>query len=165
MQTVFAVGGGVGVLFWSPLSELYGRRPTFIASQFFLVVFQIAPPVAPNIGTIFVTRFLCGLFGTAAATNTGGTIHDLWVRDESGGPLSLYTLSSVSSPPLSLVYTGYLIMNKDWQWTFWVFMVVSRAFLVLHILTIPKTRPTVPEPLKIFEYMDADSEHTENSAA
>jgi hypothetical protein len=38
VQTVFALGGGVGVLFWSPLSELYGRRPTFIASQFFLVV-------------------------------------------------------------------------------------------------------------------------------
>jgi MFS family permease len=146
VQTVFAVGGGVGVLFWGPLSEIYGRRPTFIASQFFLVVFQAAPPVAPNIGAIFVTRFLNNLLGTAAATNTGGTIHDLWVRDESGGPLSLYTLSSVSSPPLSLVYTGYLIMNKGWQWTFWGFMAVSGAFLVLYILTIPETRPTVSKP-------------------
>jgi len=169
VQTVFAVGGGVGVLFWGPLSELYGRRPTFIASQFFLVVFQAAPPVAPNIGAIFVTRFLGGLLGTAAATNTGGTIHDLWVRDESGGPLSLYTLSSVSSPPLSLVYTGYLIMNKGWQWTFWVFMAVSGAFLVLYILTIPETRATVPKPprdLWVHAYMLISKiENTDNSTA
>lgn len=68
-----------------------------IISWFCLFIFQLPVALAPNIGTVIVCRGLQGLLGIAPATNTGGTIHDLWVRDESGPALSFYAVSSVQS--------------------------------------------------------------------
>ena len=33
---------------------------------------------------------------------------DLWTRNESGGPMAVYGLSSTLGPPLALVMSGYL---------------------------------------------------------
>lgn len=141
--TMHCLGAGIGILFWGPLSERYGRRPIAIVSQFLLFIFQLPAALAPNIGTLIVFRFLQGFGGTAPGSNTGGTIHDLWIRDESGPALSSYAISTVTSPGLTLVATGYLIQNKGWRWVFWVMMAVFGAFLLLIILTIPETRHSV----------------------
>lgn len=58
--TMVALGGGFGPLFWGPLSERYGRRPTMLASQFLLFILQLGFALAPNIGTVFAMQFLTG---------------------------------------------------------------------------------------------------------
>ena len=54
--------------------------------------------LAPNIATVLVCRFIQGFSGSAPLANTGGVVHDLFARDESGYAVALYALSSTDGP-------------------------------------------------------------------
>ena len=108
-----------------------------------LFIFQLPVALAPNIGTILVCRFIGGFAGGAPLTNTGGTVSDLWKRNESGGPMAVYGLSSTFGPPMALVISGYIGKNKGWTWIFWVLMIITGGFWVILVATIPETRHTI----------------------
>lgn len=140
---MYILGFAIGPMFLAPLSEFYGRSPVYISTWFILVMLHIGLALAPNIGTIIVIRFLAGFFGSAPLTNSGGTISDLWKRDESGFPMAIYGLSSTGGPPLALVMSGYLAQNLGWRWLFWVQMIVIGGFWLIMALMLPETRHTI----------------------
>ncbi|KAF1989720.1 polyamine transporter [Aulographum hederae CBS 113979] len=141
--SLYVLGFAIGPVLLAPLSECFGRQPVYIVSWFILVMFQLPLALAPNIGTILVCRFIGGFAGGAPLTNTGGTISDLWRRNESGGPMAVYGLSSTFGPPTALVMSGYIGMNLGWRWIFWVLMAITGGFWILLVLTIPETRHTI----------------------
>ena len=51
--------------------------PLFIGYGIF-AIFQIPVPVAQNLETLFVCRFLRGVFGAAPLAIVGGAMADLW---------------------------------------------------------------------------------------
>lgn len=87
-----------------------------------------------------VARFLQGFFGSTPLTNTGGTISDLWARDESGHAMSIYGVSSTMGPPLSLVLTGYLASVKGFRILAWALMGITGGFWIIMLFTLPETR-------------------------
>ena len=78
------VDHSTGPLAWSPLSELLGRRILWIFPFLVYIIFNIPCALAPNIGCLLVSRFLCGFFGSAPLTLAGGTISDIWGPEERG---------------------------------------------------------------------------------
>ncbi|KAK7749686.1 hypothetical protein SLS53_000265 [Cytospora paraplurivora] len=141
--SLYILGFAIGPLIFAPLSEFYGRNPVYTISWFLLVLFQIPLALAPNIGTVLVCRLLQGFFGSAPLTNTGGTVSDLWARDESGPAMAIYGLSSTLGPPLALVISGWVALNMGWRSLFWVYMAILAGFCILLILTVPETRHSI----------------------
>ncbi|KAI0157711.1 major facilitator superfamily domain-containing protein [Xylariaceae sp. FL1272] len=140
--SMYVLGFAVGPMLLAPLSENFGRRNVYIGSWFSLVVLQLPIALAPNIGTIIVCRFLAGFAGSAPLTNTGGSISDLFRRDESGAIMAVYGLSSTLGPPSALPVTSYIAQNLGWRWVFWVLMAITGGFWILLVLTVPETRHT-----------------------
>ena len=132
--SLYILGFAIGPVLLAPLSEYYGRNPIYIISWFLLVIFQIPLALAPNIGTILVCRFIAGFFGSAPLTNTGGTVSDLWAMNDCGKPMAIYGLSSTFGPPLALVISGYVALEKGWRWGFWVAMIISGGFWVFFVV-------------------------------
>lgn len=64
-------GFGVGPLVFAPLSEVYGRKSAVLAPYFIAAIFSFATATAKDFQTIMLTRFFCGVFGSAPITNTG----------------------------------------------------------------------------------------------
>lgn len=141
--SMYVLGFAIGPVLLAPLSEYFGRQPVYIISWFILFIFQLPVALAPNIGTIIVCRLIGGFAGGAPLTNTGGTISDVWARNESGGAMAVYGLSSTFGPPMALVISGYIGLNLGWRWIFWVLMAITGAFWILIILTIPETRHSI----------------------
>ncbi|KAJ5621126.1 hypothetical protein N7510_005110 [Penicillium lagena] len=141
--SLYVLGYAIGPVLLAPLSEYFGRQPVYVVSWFFLFIFQLPIALAPNIGTILVCRFIGGCAGGAPLTNTGGSISDLWVRNESGGPMAVYGLSSTFGPPMALVVTGYIGLNAGWRMIFWVLMAMTGGIWILLVLTVPETRHTI----------------------
>ncbi|KAK7621394.1 major facilitator superfamily domain-containing protein, partial [Phyllosticta citricarpa] len=64
-------GFGVGPLLFAPLSEVYGRKSAVLAPYFVAAIFSFGTAAAKDLQTIMLTRFFCGVFGSAPITNTG----------------------------------------------------------------------------------------------
>ena len=62
--SLFVMGLGLGPMIMGPLSEFYGRRPIYIISFAFFMIWLIPCAVAKNIGTELVSRFIDGCAGS-----------------------------------------------------------------------------------------------------
>ena len=135
--STYILGFAFGPLLLAPLSEHWGRNPVYIYSWFLLFILQIPTALATNMPTIIGVRFLQGFVGSAPLTNSGGTIADLWERDQCGGPMAVYGLSSTLGPPLALPLTGYLAEREGWRVVFWFFMAVLGGAWVAMLVSFP----------------------------
>src|SRR5690242_11778016 len=80
--SMFVLGISFGPMFLSPLSEFYGRRPIYLVSWSFYVIWIIPQAVSTNIATMIVTRFLDGFSGSAFLAVSGGTVGDLFAKED-----------------------------------------------------------------------------------
>ncbi|KAJ7062878.1 MFS general substrate transporter [Mycena amicta] len=136
--SLMVVGFGIGPLAWSPLSELYGRKPLWIIPSIFYVIFNIPCALAPNIQTLLICRFLCGIFASAPLTLAGGTISDIWDNNERGLAIALFAAAPYGGPVLGPIVGGFVGEKLGWRWIIWVNMMFAGLVLLL-CATIPET--------------------------
>lgn len=63
--SLFVLGFAFGPIVFGPLSELYGRKKPLMVGFYIFAIFQVPVAVAQNPQTIFVCRFIGGLFASA----------------------------------------------------------------------------------------------------
>ncbi|CAF9916807.1 hypothetical protein IMSHALPRED_003299 [Imshaugia aleurites] len=112
--SLFVVGLGLGPMFLGPLSEFYGRRPIYVFSFGFFLIWLIPCAVAKNIGTELVSRFLDGAAGSAFLSVAGGTVGDMFVRDELQAPMMIFTASPFIGPPVGPIIAGFINQYTTW---------------------------------------------------
>lgn len=89
--TTFVCGLGLGPMFLSPLSEFYGRRIIYLCAFGMYFVWLVPCAVAPNVATMLIVRFFDGLAGSAFLSVAGGTVGDMFPREELSAPMMVYT--------------------------------------------------------------------------
>ncbi|CCH58813.1 hypothetical protein TBLA_0A10350 [Henningerozyma blattae CBS 6284] len=131
-------GLAFGPLFLSPISEMYGRRITFIFSLSMSIVWQCLTTWASNIEGMLFGRFLAGFFGSAFLSVAGGTISDLFNKNEVGVPMALFTTAGFLGPSIGPLLSGAMY-HINYKWTFIVLLITSGVCLILVVLTVPET--------------------------
>ena len=98
--TLAILGYGLGVMFWSPLSEAIriGRKPIYIGTLLTFVVLQIPTVLATNIEMLLIFRFLAGIFGSPVLAIGGASIGDMYNASERGYAMVLWDVISVAAP-------------------------------------------------------------------
>ena len=142
--TMFVIGFGVGPLVFAPLSEMYGRKPVYIVTLAFAVIFVIPCAVAPNIGTLLVCRLIDGIAFSAPMTLVGGTLADLWRSEERGVPMAVFSAAPFCGPAIGPLVGGFLSDAAGWRWLYWIQMILSGIVFCLISFTVPETSaPTI----------------------
>ncbi|GAO47619.1 hypothetical protein G7K_1819-t1 [Saitoella complicata NRRL Y-17804] len=131
-------GFALGPLVFSPLSEMYGRRPMYFASFFLYTVFNIPCALAPNIGALLACRFICGLFASAPLTLAGGSISDIWPIAVRGKAIAYFAAAPYAGPVLGPLVGGWVGLKCGWRWVLWVNMIFAGVMWVLGSL-LPET--------------------------
>ncbi|KAL5333439.1 MFS general substrate transporter [Aspergillus crustosus] len=121
----------VGPLVLGPLSEFYGRRNVYLTSFSFFLIWPIPCAVAQNIETMIICRFLNCLAGSAFLSVAGGTVGDLFNRDDLSAPMKLYTAAPFVGPEVGPL-----------RWTFYVLMIWTGTLLTLLALFVPGALPS-----------------------
>ena len=116
---LYMLAMGIFPLWWSSLSEQFGRRSIYIISYVLFVVFSILAAVSTNIGMLIAMRLLNG--GAAASVQAvgAGTIADIWEPRERGKAMSLFYLGPLCGPLLSPSIGGGLTSGLGWRSTMW----------------------------------------------
>ncbi|KAF7317662.1 MFS domain-containing protein [Mycena kentingensis (nom. inval.)] len=141
---IFCLGFAVIPLFTSPLSEMCGRKPVYLASAIGTIFAHLMAALANNAATIIVARFLQGSFGWGA-TIVGGSIADLWHPSERGRPMSIFTVTALASNGLGPLFSGWVEQNPrlEWRWIQYIHTILSGICVLLIVVTMQETRTTV----------------------
>ncbi|KAI0418628.1 major facilitator superfamily domain-containing protein [Xylaria grammica] len=145
--STFVLGIASGPLFLGPLSEFYGRRPIYLGSWSMFVIWLIPCAVARNTATMVTVRFLDGFAGSAFLSVAGGTVSDVFRRDQIQSPMTIISLSPFIGPSLGPLLGGFINYYTNWRWTYYVIIIWAFALLVLMVLFAPETY----HPIKLRE--------------
>jgi hypothetical protein len=102
---VFALGFGLHLISWIPLSELYGRKPPLLLAFGIFIMLQIPETTAKNAVVIIASRSLSGVFGAATLVISGKALVDIWKPVEQRVAIPLFAtaicVSLIAVPVMS----------------------------------------------------------------
>ncbi|KAI1121194.1 major facilitator superfamily domain-containing protein [Nemania abortiva] len=145
--STFVLGIALGPLFLGPLSEFYGRRPIYLASWAMFLIWLIPSAVAHNTATILTVRFIDGFAGSAFLSVAGGTVSDVFRRDQIQSPMTIISLSPFIGPSLGPLLGGFINYYTNWRWTYYVLIIWAFSLFVAIVLFAPETY----HPIKLRE--------------
>jgi len=137
--SAFVLGFAVGPLVLGPLSELFGRRMMLQCANLFYFMFNLACGFSGNIGQIVAFRFLSGLGGSAPLGIGGGVLADLWLPQERGKAMALYSLMPLLGPAIGPIAGGFISQYMSWRWIFYITSIVAMLVQGLGLFFLQET--------------------------
>ncbi|KAF8315821.1 MFS general substrate transporter [Clavulina sp. PMI_390] len=143
--SVYLIGFTFGPMFWSPASEVYGRRWISIITVILFSIFQVACALAKNTASIIIFRLISGAIGIAPLANAPAIVSDVTQAHERATGMSIFMLSPLVGPSIGPVISGFIHNSgTDWRWVFWVLSMAGAFLSVVTIFTFHETyAPTV----------------------
>ncbi|KAK9477420.1 major facilitator superfamily domain-containing protein [Lipomyces japonicus] len=137
--TLFVFGMGAGPMFYSPLSEFFGRRIIYLLSFAFFLAFQFPVAFGKNIEAILINRLLSGLAGSAFMAVAGGTVSDCFVKEKLGAPMMVFTAAPFLGPSLGPLFGNFIAHRLSWRWIIYVMIIWTGVMLILIFFFVPET--------------------------
>ncbi|ORY82557.1 major facilitator superfamily domain-containing protein [Protomyces lactucae-debilis] len=138
----FVLGYGLGPVLWAPMSEVpvIGRNPVYIGTLIVFVALQVPTALAPNIGSLIVTRFLGGFFGSPVLATGGASIGDMFMPKYRATPIAIFGAAAVCGPSLGPMIGGFIVdWGTSWRWTIWELLWLSGFGLAVLFFFLPET--------------------------
>lgn len=123
--SVYVLGFAVGPLVLSPLCEIYGRRIVLNCANVFFCAFTLGCALAPNLGGLIAMRFLAGVGGSACLTIGTGIIADMFLPNQRGMAVAIYSLGILFGPIVGPICGGFIAQRAGWEWDMWVVLIVG----------------------------------------
>ncbi|EAU90060.1 multidrug transporter [Coprinopsis cinerea okayama7 len=143
--STYVIAFGIFPLLTSAFSEEFGRQPLYFCSLAVFLLMHVAVALSPNYQAIVVFRFIQGAAGSAGATMVAGTIADIWVPQERGLPMSLYSILAFGGNGIGTLMGGWIEMNPrlGWKWIQWISLIFGGALALVFFLVMQETRSAV----------------------
>ncbi|KAI2468785.1 MFS general substrate transporter [Annulohypoxylon bovei var. microspora] len=137
--SIFVLAYALGPLAWGPLSELYGRVPVLQLSNLGYLGFNLGCGFARTRGQLIAFRFLSGLGGSASLAIGGGVLGDLFVAEQRGRAMSMYSLAPLLGPAVGPIAGAFVTQTTTWRWAFWATCIADAAIQGAGLLFLRET--------------------------
>ncbi|KAG6007298.1 hypothetical protein E4U54_008859 [Claviceps lovelessii] len=137
--SIYILGLAFAPFLIAALSEMYGRRPIWIASNVFYIFWNAMCPVGPSAGLMTVGRFLAGSGASAGITLTSPVLADMYRAKDRGRSLALATFIPYMGPALGPIVGGITSQHLPWKWLFWILSIFDAAVVLVGLFFLKET--------------------------
>lgn len=140
--TLFLVAFGMSQLFYGPLSDAVGRRPTFLLGQgIYLAGTVLCVCFSDNFHALAAGRLLQGLGAGSASVLGRSVLRDSYDGLQLTKALSYIAITASIMPIIAPVLGGWLAFHLSWQSVFVFVLVYICTIFILGWWILPETLP------------------------
>ncbi|KAI5808544.1 major facilitator superfamily domain-containing protein [Peziza echinospora] len=140
---LFTGGFAVAPMFLAPLSEVYGRRPVFIATLALACACHLGTALCQDFAGLMLGRFFLGVGTSTFSTMVGGVISDIYHAEDRSFPMSLFTTTAIGGTGIGPVISAFINRDLGWRWIHWFQLILNLLVLLLLSLAMKETRGNV----------------------
>ncbi|GGC06335.1 Bcr/CflA family drug resistance efflux transporter [Marinobacterium zhoushanense] len=137
--SAFLIGLFIGMLFYGPLSDKFGRRGLLLGGISLYTLASLGCVFATSIEHLVALRFAQALGGAAASVLGRTIVRDLFPVEESARVLSLMHLVTMIATLMAPLFGGYMLLLSGWRALFIVLMIFAATTLLFVAWKIPET--------------------------
>jgi DHA1 family bicyclomycin/chloramphenicol resistance-like MFS transporter len=135
----YTLGFGVGQLFWGPLADRFGRKPTLLAGIAAYVCFAFVCSAAPSFELLIAGRAFQGAAAAATRVIVLAMVRDLFEGEAMARVMSLVAMVFMVVPVLAPSAGQLILTVGPWQSIFWVLGLYGALIGAWAFLRIPET--------------------------
>ncbi|KAG5775531.1 hypothetical protein H9Q73_010795 [Fusarium xylarioides] len=137
--SIFVLAFAFGPMVLSPLAEVFGRRPTWLVSSCFYIIWNTVAGFSKSSGLLIASRLLSGLGASAEFAVTNPVLSDMWRAEERGTSFAISTFVPLLGPALGPIIGGAVMQTVGWRWTFWVLSIFDGILVVIALILFSET--------------------------
>ena len=137
--TLYLVFQGISPAFWGVLSDVKGRRLTYLCTFVVFLGACIGLAETKNYAQILVLRCLQSSGSASTIAIGSGVIGDITTREERGGYMGTYQGIILIPIAVGPILGGVFANTLGWRAIFWFLTIYGGVFLVLLIVVLPET--------------------------
>lgn len=139
--SLFLAGFSLGMLFYGPLSDRFGRRRLLLGGIALYMAASLGCALAGDAEQLLFWRLLQALGGAAASVLGRTIVRDLYPIQDAARILSLMHLVTMLAALAAPLLGGYLMLLAGWRTVFIVLLMFSSLCLLLVAWKIPESHP------------------------
>ena len=136
----YLIGFSLGQLFWGPIGDSYGRRPSVAAGLVLFVMGSAGCAVSQNVMVMIGYRILQAVGASASVVLSRAMIRDLYKGVRAAQMLSTLMTVMAVAPLIGPLAGAQIVAVSGWRAIFWVLVGIGITAFVL-LFSIPETLP------------------------
>ncbi|RAL58789.1 hypothetical protein DID88_009202 [Monilinia fructigena] len=137
--TTAIIMGGVSPFIYTPLSNIYGRRPVTLFAILLTIIGGVTSASSTTFSQLVGTRAICG-FGFGGMMSVGtACVNDMFFLHQRGEATGVYSVFVTNGAHVASIIGGYLGSSLGWQWDYWIGTISTSVSLVFAIFLFPET--------------------------
>lgn len=138
-NAVYCIFMALSPCVFSPCSDVYGRKATFLVCTCLFTITTIIVGVSQNLAMFFVFRSLSAFFGTSFFSIGAHIIGDIFVPTERGTYMAWLIAGSQIGNSFGAVFGGIVVQFTSWRVIFYALGGLGALVFILAALFLPET--------------------------
>ncbi|MBM9616609.1 multidrug effflux MFS transporter [Desulfobulbus rhabdoformis] len=134
----YLIGFSLGQLFWGPISDRYGRRPSIAVGLVFFIIGSAGCALAANAQALIGWRVIQALGACASVALSRAMVRDLYQGNRGAQMLSTLLTVMAIAPLVGPLVGGQIVILAGWRAIFWLLVAIG-LFTFIALWTIPET--------------------------
>ncbi|MCJ1443301.1 MAG: hypothetical protein MMC23_003799 [Stictis urceolatum] len=137
--TTAIITAGVFPVLWTPLANVYGRRPVYLTTTLIGIIATIGSGTATTWAGLLTSRAFSGAATSAAMALGAATVNDMFFLHERGAKMGVWTVFLTNGAHVAPIIGGYLTQAAGYRWAYYLPASINATLLLIMLFALPET--------------------------